>query len=231
LSQDFFKRISKREERNKIVFDFVHSQNEILTKIDGNIYKFKPTRLKPHSIMCVPTDPTHKPTKLDEDGVHSFFLGGEKYFFKGPMSGENGIFEITFDVDLFHLQRRQSYRIKIPESYSSNAKVLTINEKNVDAIVGKVQDLSAGGCAVELPSGTAIQLNDQVHVEIWLKNKKVFETPALVKYVGQLRDKGRMNKKSTVSFGVEFKPNEKFLEQRVFALTVELYRELYAKAS
>lgn len=228
MGQDFFKRISKKEERNKIVFDFVQSQSEILTKIDGNIYKFKPTRLKAQSIVCIPIDPSHKPEYVSEDGVHSFFLGGEKYFFKGPMSIGNGVFEIVYDVDLFHLQRRQSYRIKIPESYTSSAVVMTINAKHVDAIQGKVQDLSAGGCAIELPAETEIKMNDQLHVEIWLKNKKVIETPAMVKYVGQPRDKG---KKKTVSFGVEFKPNEKFLEQRVFALTVELYRELYAKAS
>lgn len=226
MSQDFFKRITNIDERNKILFDFVHSQNEILTKIDNQIYKFKPFRMKAESFTCLAVDPLSRPQDNSEHAVHSFFLGGEKYFFKGTLSVQKDVFEIFFNVDLFHLQRRQSYRIRIPASYNSLVKIMPVGLPHF--VEGKMQDLSAGGCAAELKSDFVLKLDDPLQVEVWLKNKKVFETPARVKYVGQPRTKGR---ETTVSYGLEFAPKEKFLEQKVFALTVELYRELYAKVS
>lgn len=228
MAQDFFKRISKQEDRNKIIFDFVQSQNEMLTKIHGEIYKLKPFRLKSKTLVCLPSDPQSKLLKGAAEAIHSFFIGGEKYFFKGAVTASNGTFEVTFDVDLFHLQRRQSYRIRIPESYNSHAKILIVNGEKSKTIEGKVQDLSAGGCAIELPTDIQLSINDQLHVEFWMKNKKSFETPVQIKYISPVKQRGG---KAKVSYGVEFKPNEKFLEQKVFAITVELYRELYAKTA
>ena len=228
MGQDFFKRISKQEDRNKIIFDFVQSQSDLLTKIQNEIYKLKPIRIKSKTLICLPSDEQAKPIQEATEAIHSFFLGGEKYFFKGHVSEKNGTYEVTFDVDLFHLQRRQSYRIRIPESYNSHAKILVVNGKTTKVLEGKVQDLSAGGCAIELSSDITLSMNDQLHVEFWLKNKKSFETPVQIKYIGQPRQRGGGSK---ISYGVEFKPNEKFLEQKVFAITVELYRELYAKTA
>ncbi len=228
MGQDFFKRISKEEERNKIIFDFVQSQSEMLTKIQNDIYKLKPFRLKTKVLVCKLADPTAKSFQSSTEAIHSFFIGGEKYFFKGAITERDGAFEIDFYADLFHLQRRQSYRIRIPESYNSHAKILMMNGANSRVIEGKVQDLSAGGCAIEISSDIPIKMGDQLHVEFWLKNKKSFETPVQIKYVGPSRQRSG---KLRTSYGIEFKPNEKFLEQKVFAITVELYRELYAKTA
>ncbi len=228
MSQDFFKLISNSDEKAKLILDFIKSRSEMLSKMNGKIFKLVPLSINNKSIICSLSDPNQKIGSVTEPVINTFFLGGEKYFFRSQIFQKNGKIEIDFPSDLFHLQRRQSYRIRIPESYCSEAKITQINAQTMKVPEAKLQDLSSGGCSLELDSQISLKLNDQIQIQVWMNGRMNFETPAIVKHVGAPRTKGNQ---LTVSYGIEFKPVEKFLEQKVFVLTVELYRELYAKAS
>lgn len=221
-SQDFFKEILRPDEKDKIIQDFVHSGNELHTKLaSGIILTLKPYLLKKNSFLCH-LSPMEKPPS-EKEGIHNFSLNSERYFFKGQLLPEAKAFEVFFNGPLFQLQRRQTYRVAIPESFTGIVKIKLINDERVN-LEGRLLDLSLGGCAMEIKDlKKELSLEDRIHAEFFLKKESLFESLVVVK-----RSK-KQQAADLLLVGAEFYPQNTALQQRIFTLTLDIHRELYGR--
>ncbi len=159
------------------------------------------------------------------DVLGSFFLGGERYFFKTPVSIEGDLVILRMDTDLFRLQRRQNYRIKIPESYKASL-LISVHNKIPTKLKGQLLDLSSGGCRIALVANAPIlESGDRLEGHITIGNRESLEIEATVNH-HKIENRASAIKQI---FGIEFKPLTSMLEGKLFAITMDLHREFFSR--
>lgn len=222
---DIFSKVSA-DERMRLFKDLANVRGEVTCKGEGDeVYRLTVERATAKmELQCsVPFGLTSP--KKEKDLLGNFFLGGERYFFKTPVKVDGDVVVLRMDADLFHLQRRQNYRIKIPENYQATLLISAVN-RGVVKLTGQLSDLSSGGCRVVLTAGTpmlepgdiieghvVIGKRDSLEIEGTIRHHKVEKGASLTKQV----------------FGVEFKPLSSLLEGRLFAITMDLHREFFSR--
>jgi PilZ domain-containing protein len=222
---DIFSKVAT-EERMRLFKDLANARGEVICKGDSDeIYRLTVERITPKfELQC--SIPFGFPSPKNEKKIlGNFFLGGERYFFKTPVKVDAEVVFLRMDSDLFHLQRRQNYRIKIPENYQATLLISTLNKAPVK-LSGQLYDLSSSGCRVRLTASTpmlepgniieghvVIGKRESLEVEGTVRHHKVEKGAALTKQV----------------FGVEFKPLSSLLEGRLFAITMDLHREFFSR--
>ena len=156
--------------------------------------------------------------------IASFNLGGDKYFFQAvaELEGSEIVFATVFE--LFHLQRRQNYRVKIPDSYKSHFDVTTINGQKAK-LTGILYDISSGGCRAGFKQDSSlIKIDDVLTASVCIGRREPIEVVAHVRHA-----KPDTQNKEIQVFGLEFKPLSPALENRMFGITMDLHRELFSK--
>jgi hypothetical protein len=220
-----FTKISKSEDREKLIKDMVAAGVEILCKGQPDtIYRLKAAKFSNNKLYCSLSPNSAKLAVTHEVLIASFMLGGDKYFFQSVAQYE-GI-EIFFiaEFDLFHLQRRQNYRVKIPESYKAIMNVTDVNDQTIK-LTANLYDISSGGCRMVYQNDKVIlKMDDVLKTRVTIGSKDPLEITAMVRHIAL----DPLNKKASV-LGLEFKPLSPALESRLFAITMDLHRELFSK--
>lgn len=226
-SQDAFTKISKPEDREKLLWDLSAARGEILCKgTTDHILKLKAYKLEKDKLHCLISGDSVRPTFTHENVIASFHLGGEKYFFQAVAEYDRGEIFFVAAFDLFHLQRRQNYRVKIPESYKAHLDIVTVNDQPMH-LVGSLYDISSGGCRVVYQmDAPLIKMDDNLKAKVYVGKKAPIEVEAVVRHV-----KPDPTRKNGQVFGLEFKPLSPALEARMFGITMDLHRELFSKFS
>ncbi len=224
MESQSFTKISKSEDRNKLIIDLATAGGEILCKGQADtIYKLKAARFSNQRLYCIQQPDSSKLTITHEVMISSFMLGGDKYFFQAEAQYDDGEVFFMTAFDLFHLQRRQNYRVKIPESYNATMSIEEINGQAVK-LKAQLYDISSGGCRMVYESGKIIlKMDDFMKTRVIIGRKDPMEISAMVRHIAP----DPLNKKAHV-LGLEFKPLSPNMESRLFAITMDLHRELFS---
>ncbi len=223
--QDAFTKITKEEDKDKILFDLTWARGEILCKGTGDaIFKLKAFRLEKERLYCAIQRDSPRPVFSEEAMIANFTLGGEKYFFSATGFFENDDVYFSVGFDLFHLQRRQNYRVKIPVSYKAHVEFSLLNARD-HLLKGSLYDISSGGCRIvyEFKEST-FDAGDLIQADILIGAHSLSGVTGIVRHAAF----DPTNKKRQ-TLGIEFNPVSTTLESRIFGITMDLHRELFSK--
>lgn len=224
-SPDIFTRISDKSERYRLFLDLCNSRGEVIAK-----------RPEPSadvlSFIAYDFDKDKLSLKLTGINGHlppngslilSFFVGGEKYFFIGSYtSAIDSIFVETPSL-LFHLQRREDYRLKIPIGFKALYEVVSVN-----GVTHKhsfpMADLSGGGCRILVNNQILVlKVGDELKGHVFLPDR----TPiAIATSVRHQRPDSTL--KNTTVCGLQFVGANEQTKNRIVAVVMDLYRQLFS---
>jgi c-di-GMP-binding flagellar brake protein YcgR len=162
-----------------------------------------------------------------EKVIFSFTVDNEKYFFQSQLytAKDENFWEINAEMDLYKLQRRDSYRIKIPPTIKTVVLVKTGGEENAFA-TGHLTDLSVGGCKVSLPGIFPIIAGQNVSLDITVPRRPTFSVIGEIRHIRKIAHPNPQQ-----SLGIKFRDVTSTLESKLFSITLELHRDLNQKVS
>ena len=160
--------------------------------------------------------------KNGEEFLGHFFLGGEKYYFQANAKVSKDQYSIPLPEELYHLQRRQNYRVKVPEGYGAFYDIFSVNGKEQN-MKGQVIDISSQGCRIIYKTKTPVmQLGDKVIGHLRIKDATPLELKGEVRHFKL--DEGPH---PAQTFGIEFTPINPIMENKLFAITLEIHKEFF----
>lgn len=224
--KDIFTRISSFDERMKLFEDLARAKGELLCKgKEDHMIKLRAMELNYAEGYLECTNQGSMTLTDAEELLCHFFLGSEKYYFQATISLVKGQVQLILSENVFHLQRRQNYRVHIPEKYAAHFNILKING-NEEKLIGKLADLSSGGCRVIYTMNAPLmKIGDEVIGQLTIKNQSPIELVGTVRHI-----KADIGNKIIQNFGIEFKDIAPTMENRLFAITMDLYKELFKRA-
>ncbi len=148
-------------------------------------------------------------------------FGDNKYFSEAYIQETSSQIFLIMQGPLYKVQRRHSFRLKLPATYPASAQIFEVNGHNFQE-KAKVLDISEGGCSLSCSS----QLKDAMGAYLGLKfkigNRGEFIVHGHIRYLGL--------KKNDLRIGIQFDPR-KSSNSGLFSLTRDLYVELFSKWS
>lgn len=204
--------------------DLAQARAEIMCKGDAEtIVKIKAHYFTPKSELECLTEGTQH-LKEKEEYLGHFFLGGEKYYFKARAQIIGTKVIIALPKELYHLQRRQNYRARFPASYPGTCTIKSLNEQP-QKIKWKLFDISSQGCRVILEdSNFLIKIGDKISGSVDTRNTTSIEFQGVVRHIKNENDAHVIK-----TFGMEFTPITPIVENKLFALTMEIHKEFMKK--
>ncbi len=227
MDKDIFTLIGREEEKIKLWQDLAHAKGEILCKgKEDAVAKLRILffNAKTKSLECAFESSTT--LKNDEEYLGHFFLGGEKYYFQAVANVHQGKVVVALPEELYHLQRRQNYRVRIPDGYQAFYNIVLVNEVP-QRIIGQLADLSSQGCRVIYRlDAPLMKLNDNVTGHLVIGKRPPIEINGVVRHIKV--DEGN---KVIQTFGIEFTPLPPIIENKLFAITMEIHKEVFKRPS
>lgn len=162
--------------------------------------------------------------KLKDQGeiILQFLLGTDKYFMTCNYRTRTDFVEIYTDTILYHLQRRQDYRLNIPMSFSAIFEIVSVNG-TAKKHSYRIQDLSGGGCRVEIPvQSSTFKVQDKLKGHLFLLDREPIVVEGIIRHI-------RMDapKKNWIC-GIQFMGLSSPQKNRIIALVMDLYRQFFA---
>lgn len=227
-NNDTFKKISDPQEKLQIFKDLLTRQAVLVCKGSGeNLFSLLPESIDKNQHLLCHLQPESTPPQADHDNVVvQFNVGAEKYFAYTKISRRGQSYELDFAVDLYHVQRRQSYRVRIPVNYKSKIELIKADSGKVIS-EGEFFDLSGGGLRMILPHDRSLlKEGDRLECLITLGARPPLSLKCLVRHI-------RIQKKpkQVQVIGLQFTPISTIVENKLFALILELHRELFTVKS
>lgn len=210
-----FKSLSLPGEIKSLIQSLILHQTEILCKLpEEKLIKVQVVRQEKNDLLVRPQGLEFS-FQNNSEVICSLTLAGEKHYFVSQLNKKNGAeLLIRIPDKFFVLQRRQNYRLKIPESYQA---LIFIKLSPHGQIQGHLHDLSVGGCRASFDlSEISFQLEQEVQGKLQIKGRDPIEFQGLIRHI----------QGSTIGF--EFIPFTPALESRVFALTMDLHKEFFS---
>lgn len=222
---EIFNKLTESE-RDRLFRDLADVHGEILCKGDGDdLYRIKVERIGNNKeLYCLAASRTAIPAS-ETDLLGNFSLGGERYFFRSPATVHQEFVSLRADTDVFHLQRRQNYRLKIPANYRALLAILSHQGKPLK-VNADILDLSTGGCKAELKTaGLVLNEGDEIDGMLLIAGRDAIAIKGVVRH----RKAESSNLGSRQSFGVEFSGVSAALEAKLFAITMDLHRQFFTR--
>lgn len=225
MDHSTFKLISRSDEKSKLWADLAQARGELLCKgSDDAICRLNVVLFdaKNQILECRFESTT---TMADqEDYLGHFFLGGEKYYFQSKVQIHQGKVLVPVPEELYHLQRRQNYRVRIPESYQALYNIVLVNQ-TPQTLIGQLADLSGQGCRVNYRvDKPLVKVGDHVTGHLIVGKRSPLEIKGEVRHI-KIDD----SNKALQTFGIEFTPLPLILENKIFALTMEIHKEVFRR--
>ncbi|UYL09151.1 PilZ domain-containing protein [Bdellovibrio sp. SKB1291214] len=222
MDQEIFKKLSRDDEKIKLFVDLASAQGEVLCKgKTESLVKLKAVHWHSKSMHLECLFNSTEILNNGEEFLGYFFLGGEKYYFEGTATVYSNRCQFSLPTEMFHLQRRQNYRVRIPQSYQAFFDVTEINGSAAN-IHCKLGDLSSQGCRlVEKLPGTSFKNNDAVKGKLLINKNSPIELEAEVRHV--------KTEEGYQYIGIEFQKLSAIQENNLFALTMEIHKELFKR--
>ncbi|MBO9666645.1 MAG: PilZ domain-containing protein [Bdellovibrio sp.] len=227
MDKEIFKQVSRIEERTKLFADLAQAQTEVICKGKGEaLCKLRAAIWSEKSQNLECTLASTAKLENQEEFLGYFFIGGEKYYFEGRISVTQGKFYIPLPKELFQLQRRQNYRVRVPENYQAFFTIVSVNSLP-HTVTGNLADLSAQGCKV-VSKITALQMKvaDKVTGHLVIGKNSPIEIQGIIRHI-----KNEDSLKNLQAIGIEFEKISPILENKLFALTMEIHKDIFRRPS
>ena len=223
--QTFFKKISDPSEKQKLLNDLFTGPCEILAKPHQATSEI--TLLQAE--MYVDPDLTFKiidpEFELKEIGeiILQMTIGSEKYLWSTSYKLTNRTISVKTTSPIYLLQRREDFRLKIPENFSTFFQIHELNGKPTKRIF-RVIDLSAGGCRLlENNSKEILKANDEFKATLKIDDRPSFEING--KILHSYSEDGQKNP----SYGIQFINLAPPIKNKIAGLVMDLYRQLFSR--
>lgn len=224
-AQDIFTRISDPTEKNRLLKDLAQSRSEMMAKKPDSateVFLLIPYDFSNDRLTCRLAGAS---MALAPKGllITTMFIGGEKYFFQSDYMVTGDQVTLLTLNPLFHLQRREDYRIRIPSSFRALLEITSINNQ-MKKISIPILDLSGGGCRIQVDSKLlSLKTQDQLKAHIFLPDRSP------IQIVGQVRHvRNDKSGNGPPICGIQFVTMSDITKNRIVAVVMDLYRELFA---
>lgn len=193
--QVFFTKLAKNAIVETIDF-LVHNQTEIILKIKNKHLKTKILSKKSSGFSIYRFS---FETYIDESVICSFEIKNEKYFFKSLLNSTNAEFLLSIPDEVFHLQRRNDFRVAIPMGTDYECALVRINDHNVN-IKAELRDISLGGCLITIPfTSERVSLDDTIDLSLEMFQFDENILPCTAKHIRTIENT------KTIHVGLKFK--------------------------
>lgn len=221
-----FSLVDTRSERQRAYKLLIDSDDEIQILLqDKSLINCKGQSLKDNFIILWP-HPNLNRVNSDTDVIVTFALGKEKYFLKTKLlvnSRDQALVDLS--QPLYKLQRRTSFRVRVPTGYGARAEIDSINDTHVRVIL-PIGDLSSGGCSLEMTPSLEIKIEKEQNIKGFIlvggKFKKSFE--AIVKHIGNVGSKGS----GLIRAGIEFQNVSTSDKEAFMKITMDIQRDMFS---
>lgn len=217
--QKIFQIIPRSSDRDQLLADFANQQCDIFIKFPGQkavLTKVKkwlpPFKLQlnyPTSIR--PLVQTQLPVQIN--------YRGDRFFAQAFILDTGTEFFIVIEGPLYKVQRRQSFRLRLPFDYPAQVEVFELNGHRMEDRA-KLIDISEGGCNLKVPHSLQCEMGSHIGLKM-----KIGSRPEFIEY-GHIRY-SKVHR-SELEFGIRFikVPGS---HPELFNLVRELYAELFSK--
>lgn len=226
-TENNFKQINDKQIISNLLADVISHQTQIWIKVENyktinsTLVLFKESSL----FLKLEFQELHK-NLIGTKIFCQFTLAGEKYFFNGILKVENIQLVITQVKQIFLLQRRNNFRVKIPPNYGAYLIFKKINGSDCE-IKSQLLDFGAGGVKAKLAK-IHFPLIEGDPVNVILK----IHTKDEISLLGEIKNiSTHYYEADFISFGVMFTNINPEMEARLFSIANDLYRELYSKTN
>lgn len=216
------------EQRQALLPDLINKKISLLCKSAANegLYTLNPFNLEDGQFLICEKGNEPIPFTGLEKVIVSFDFNDEKYFmYTSVLPLANSLWKMEAKLDVFKLQRRQSFRINIPPTYKSKA-VFKDPRTEKEISVGVLTDISSGGCKVLVEGFSTLTSQQAPLIEIFIGRRDPITLACEVRHVQKITDP-----RPQESLGIMFKTVSSLVETKLFAITMELHRELTGKVS
>ncbi len=224
-SADIFTRISDNSEKARLFTDLAQSRSEVLAKKsepNSDVFVLLAYDFSNQKLMCKVQGATH-PLTGSGTLIITFFVGGEKYFQHADFSVMADIVSISIQSPIFHLQRREDYRIKLPTGYRALLEMVAINGKTQKHSI-PIMDLSGGGCRIQIDTKLiTLKVSDELRGHLFLPDRDPIPVTGSVRYA-----RAENHGKGPMTCGIQFVALTEPVKNRIIAVVMDLYRQLFA---
>jgi hypothetical protein len=226
LTPEMFKKITDDQERSSLLQDLVNSRAELQVKLPNPIdvvLSLKAHEVEDFVLKCALKS---SPAKMTDNGdlVISFFLGAEKYFSSAKFTASNDQIDIFVDGPIFQLQRREDFRLKIPNDQTILFQCTEWNGTSAKQSV-PLRDLSAGGCRIMIdPKKWNPKPDDLVAGFLFIPNRDPVPVGGSIKY---FREESTDKSKQTA--GIQFTKLSEPQKNKIAAIVMDLFRVFFAR--
>ncbi len=223
--QDIFTRISDPSEKVRLFMDLAKSRGELIAKRpdpSADAFVLMAYEYINGKILCriMGAQSTLPPSG---ELILTCFVGGEKYFLQTQYQYSGDQLSLSTDAHLYHLQRREDYRIRIPQGFKALYEVVSINGQTKKIPI-PLMDLSGGGCRIQIDTKVLpLKLQDEIKGHLFLPDRPPI--PVLGS-VCHLRTDS-MGKEPVIC-GVQFVGLTDQVKNRIIAVVLDLYRQHFS---
>ncbi len=224
MEKEPFEKVRSLVERKKILESLVREKNQVVCKgTDESLFYFQPSSIIGSSAIVGTTKAITRIPKKNVEIVGNFVVDSDRFFFKGPLNVNGGIYQLPLTVAIFKLQRRIAVRVKVPSSYPIAINVYKVNEVS-SLVATRVLDLSAGGVRIKVvePKSARFNVGDQLSIAVHPSQGRVLELGAVIKHVLQAGSGAR----AELHYGCEFVTSSTVTKNRLLALSLELQQKI-----
>lgn len=222
-SKDVFTKVSNPQEKDRIFSDLAIQKVQLLAKTLEPLSEASILRAE-HLIgneLCCEVIASQGFSELNGEFILQMTLADEKYLCTAPFETRGTRIYIKTGVDLFHLQRRDDFRLKIPSSYPAYFNLSAVNQKSIQTKL-KIIDLSGGGCKVLIQSKAPhFIVNDTVFGQVELPDRPPIVVQGQVKH--------ETDDVHAQVAGIQFIGLSLPVRNRLAALVMDLYRQLFSR--
>jgi hypothetical protein len=219
-----FEKISAKELENywKAVID---NKVNLLTQLsNGSTVALIPVERKNAQLFV-----THQGALPDKDTniLISFNALKDRLFFKTQLSkSTDGRHFIDVFGDLFRLQRRDNFRITIPDNISLPCLINQIGDANVKVKSARIVDLSLGGALIEIP-----EWEKSINTGDWIAGSIAPEKEAAIQFKGNVKHCRDFKNSSKKRLGVQFEKLVGNGLNELNKLVMKYYHKMFSKFS
>lgn len=216
-----FKAVSDETQKQMLLQKFLSSNEPIyLRDSSDNSIALKPVSFSSSwQLKCQPLENTDLITPAGTIFIANFALNDDKYIFETRPVVENN--HVTLPVlNLFYLQRRRNFRYVLPEDYSAEFVVSSLNQVACSQAC-RLLDLSTEGCAVRIPQAQAnFNREDIISAEIILGHQNPISVQGTIKNI-------RIKDETYFVLGIEFDHVANSSEEKIIRCLTDLQRDIY----
>ncbi len=226
--ETIFIKIKDFEEKRKLLDGILLERKDLLIKSASpgdDVFSVVPISLARNQLKCEFGTATTKKTNFNQV-ILQFGVGAEKYLTLCDCTFSEKTITLSLDSEIFRIQRREDFRLKLPTSYDAHFQVLFHNEKELKKPVKiPLIDLSAGGCRLSFKKNDfEIKKNDRLSGKIQLAGRKEILVDSTVKHIEENPTNDKI-----LMLGAQFTKLSNASKTLLTGVVMDIYKRLFSR--